>query len=138
VPLKFLIIDDNSDSRFLLAKTLLRKFPTAALIECGDDGTATTIAATEKLDAIVMHRTGEVTGLDMLPLLRRVSPDVPIVMVSGIDRSAAAMKAGATYFLIYDEWLRIGTVVAGLLTFKNGASLQPFAKGDEEPQLATG
>jgi ActR/RegA family two-component response regulator len=138
VPLQFLIIDDNSDSRFLLARTLLRKFPTAALMECCDDGIAATIAAAEKVDAIVIHRTGESTGLEMLPILRRVNANVPIVMVSGINRSAAAMKAGASYFLIYDEWLRIGTVVAGLLTFKNGASLQPFAQGDEQPRFATG
>jgi hypothetical protein len=32
-------------------------------------------------------------------------------MVSGIDRSEAALAAGANAFLPYDEWLRIGTVV---------------------------
>jgi hypothetical protein len=46
-------------------------------------------------------------------------------MVSGLDRSAAALKAGATVFLNYDEWLRIGTIVANLLP------------GEEAPEAAT-
>src|SRR4051812_41811809 len=117
-PKKFLVIDDNADSRFLLTKTLMRKFPAAVLIECGDDGTAMSVAATERLDAIVIHRTGEITGVAMIPLLRQVAPEVPIVMVSGIDRSTEAVDAGATYFLHYDEWLRLGTVVSGILTMQ--------------------
>jgi hypothetical protein len=35
--------------------------------------------------------------------------------VSGFDRSQVALAAGATAFLNYDEWLRIGTVVSDLL-----------------------
>jgi DNA-binding NtrC family response regulator len=119
---KFLIIDDNADSRFLLTKTLIRKFPTALLIECADTGTALIAAENEKPAAIVVHRTGETSGLDLIPLLRAANHRVPIVMVSGIDRTTEAMAAGATCFLNYDEWLRIGSVVAGLLTFANHAA----------------
>ncbi len=43
--------------------------------------------------------------------IRAVDAVVPIVMVSGIDRERAALEAGATSFLSYDEWLRIGSVV---------------------------
>jgi DNA-binding NtrC family response regulator len=136
-PPKFLIVDDNPDSRFLLSKTLMRKFPTAVLVECGDDGTAVAVAGGEKLDAIVVHRSGERSGLEMLPDFRRLNPDVPIVMVSGIDRSVEAAKAGATYFLLYDEWLRIGTVVAGLLEFSKPGSVPPFGTGEADPNLAS-
>jgi hypothetical protein len=37
------------------------------------------------------------------------------VMVSGIDRTDAALRAGATCFLNYDEWLRVGSLVTDLL-----------------------
>src|SRR5687767_11674781 len=30
-PLRFLIVDDNADGRFLISKTLLRKFPTSII-----------------------------------------------------------------------------------------------------------
>jgi hypothetical protein len=36
-------------------------------------------------------------------------------MVSGLDRTQTAIEAGATTFLSYDAWLRIGTVVAELV-----------------------
>lgn len=115
-PRKFLIVDDNSDSRFLLVKTLLRKFPQAVLQECQDGDAAIAIARMEKLDAIIAHRAAEVDGLTLIRMLRQTNPKVPIVMVSGLDRSQEAMAAGATCFLSYDAWLRIGTVVAELLS----------------------
>jgi CheY-like chemotaxis protein len=102
---KFLVIDDHDDHRFLLVKTLLRKFPHAAVQECQNGETALELARTEAYAAIV----------DLVRRLRELEPNVPIVMVSGIDRTSAALAAGATRFLHYDEWLRIGTVVTELL-----------------------
>src|SRR5688572_26067407 len=53
---KFLIVDDNPDSRFLLVKTLLRKFPQAVLKETQDGESSVALARSEPLDAIVVHR----------------------------------------------------------------------------------
>lgn len=112
----FLVIDDNPDSRFLLVKTLLRKFPCSIVHECRDSTAALLVVrTTPHLAAIVAHRTADVEGLALLPLLRRVNPTVPIVYVSGVDRAVAALAAGATRYLNFDEWLRIGTVVSDLL-----------------------
>jgi CheY-like chemotaxis protein len=112
---KFLIVDDNADSRFLLVKTLLRKFPQAVVQECQDGDAAVALVRSEKLDAIVAHRAAEVDGLTLIRMLRQANPTLPIVMVSGFDRSKESLAAGATCFLSYDAWLRIGTVVAELL-----------------------
>src|SRR3954468_497306 len=114
---KFLIIDENADSRFLLKKTLMRKFPAPIVNECANPGTALVAAENEKPAAIIVHRTSEMGGVQLIPLLRQANRKSPIVMVSGIDRTTEAMEAGANYFLNYDEWLRIGSVVAGLLMF---------------------
>jgi DNA-binding NtrC family response regulator len=113
--LKFLVIDEDNDSRFLLVKTLLRKFPGAAVIECRVADAALSIARTDKLSLIVTHRTAELAGSDLVRALREINSTVPIVMVSSIDRCEAAQEAGASTFLLYDEWLRIGTVVEELL-----------------------
>jgi response regulator RpfG family c-di-GMP phosphodiesterase len=115
-PRKVLVVDDNPESRFLLTKTLLRKFPQVMVLECADASSAQRTAATEPLDVIVLHRTADVIGVDLIRMLRDVSDKIPIIMVSGIDRSVEAMAAGANFFLSYDEWLRIGTVVAELLS----------------------
>lgn len=112
---RFLVIDDNADSRFLLVKTLLRKFPQATIQECQDADAAVAMSRISPPDAIITHRATEVDGITLVLLLRRVNPTVPIIMVSGIDRTHEALSAGANRFLNYDEWLRIGTVVAETL-----------------------
>jgi CheY-like chemotaxis protein len=114
-PYKFLIVDDNPDSRFLLVKTLLRKFPQAILQETQDGESALTLTRSQDLDAVVVHRAAEVDGITLVRTLRDVNRTVPIVMVSGIDRTKTAIEAGATTFLSYEAWLRIGSVVAEIL-----------------------
>jgi DNA-binding NtrC family response regulator len=114
-PYRFLVIDENADSRFLLVKTLLRKFPNALLQECHEHRTALNTAQTDALTAIVAHRTYDCDGINLVASLRKVNPTVPIVMVSGIDRTPQALAAGANTFLNYDEWLRIGTVVSEVI-----------------------
>ena len=131
-PHKFLIVDDNSDSRFLLVKTLLRKFPQAILQETQDGESSVTLARSESLDAVVVHRAAEMDGLTLIRLLRQANRNVPIVMVSGIDRTKSALEAGATTFLSYDAWLRIGTVVAELVSARNAPHTPPV-----EPNTAT-
>ena len=126
VPLKFLVIDDNADSRFLLVKTLLRKFPTAVIHECQSSEAALEMAKTEDLAAIVSHRTTETAGITLLRDIRRINPHVPMVMVSGIDRSELAIAAGANRFLLYDEWLRIGTMMEELMAQQTSYTDRPF------------
>ena len=125
MPQKFLIVDDNPDSRFLLVKTLLRKFPQAVLQETLDGPSSITLVRSNTLAAVVVHRAAEIDGLTLVRLLRDANPSVPIVMVSGIDRSKTAIEAGATTFLNYDAWLRIGTVVAQLITARDTVSTRP-------------
>ena len=131
-PYKFLIVDDNPDSRFLLVKTLLRKFPQAILQETQDGESALALARSETLDALIVHRAAEIDGLTLIRHLRQASPLVPIVMVSGLDRTKSALEAGATTFLSYEAWLRIGTVVAELL-----ATREAPAARESEPDTVT-
>lgn len=113
--LVFLVVDHNHDSRFLLVKSLHRKFPQAIIRETGDGEEALEIVTRNGLAAIVTHRTQEYFGTELVEKFREASPHVPIVMVSGIERTGPALAAGATRFLLYDEWLRIGTVVKEVL-----------------------
>ena len=110
-PPQFLVVDFHAESRFLLVKTLLRKFPGATIHECDDADHATEILRRNSVTAVITHRTFEIAGIDLVRRFRDIDGVVPIVMVSGIDREQAALAAGASSFLPYDEWLRIGTVV---------------------------
>jgi DNA-binding NarL/FixJ family response regulator len=110
-PKIFLLVDYHAETRYLLAKTLLRKFPDAIIRECDELEVAKDIVQKDNLSAIVCHRTFDVTNLEMVRELRDADSAVPIIMVSGIDRETAGISAGATAFLSLGEWLRIGTVV---------------------------
>jgi two-component system chemotaxis response regulator CheB len=133
-PRKFLIVDDNADSRFLLVKTLLRKFPHAVLQETQNCDSAVAIIEAGGLDAVVVHRAAEVDGMTLLRELRQANDSVPIVMVSGIDRTKQALEAGATTFLSYDAWLRIGTVVGELI----GSPVQTSGPKEQDAAPAAG
>lgn len=109
--LRFLVVDHNKDSRFLLVKSLLRKYPHARIEEAEEGDPAIEIARRGGLAAIVTHRTREFYGTELVSKFRAANPEVPIVMVSGIERTEPALAAGADRFLLYDEWLRIGAVV---------------------------
>jgi CheY-like chemotaxis protein len=115
VSLKILIVDDNAENRFLLTKTLARCYPAALLIECSDPDAAIEIMGREKIDVVIAHRAGMALGAELIQILRQAQPEMPIVMVSGIDRSEEAARFGANRFLLYDQWLMIGKVVGELL-----------------------
>jgi CheY-like chemotaxis protein len=141
LPLKFLLIDDNADSRMLLAKTLARKYPHCAVLECHQGEAAVRLVEREKFNAVVAHRTFDFDGETLIALLRRANPEVPIVMVSGYNRSARARAAGADAFLNYDRWLQLGTVVAEAIAARlaaGGGSTAPFSATEPDADAVAG
>ncbi len=129
-PPVFLVVDHNADSRFLLVKCLLRKFPNAVIQEAQDGESAIEMARRGGLAAIVSHRTDEMLGVQLVERFRAVDHGVPIVMVSGIDRTGPALAAGADRFLLYDEWLRIGTVVQEVISQRDFVMPAPVVEVD--------
>lgn len=118
---RFLVVDDNSDSRQLLVNTLARKYPEAVMHECRQGDAAIALAKRSDLTAIISHRTFDYDGETLVKLFRRVNPTVPIIMVSGYDRADRAKAAGADCFLNYDRWLMIGNVVSATLAARESA-----------------
>lgn len=139
-PLKFLVVDHHRDSRFLLVKCLHRKFPEALIEEAEDGDPAIERARAQDLAVIVTHRTREYFGTELVQKFREANSTVPIVMVSGIERTEPALAAGADRFLLYDEWLRIGTVVKELLEQGRSPKIVHFDVNDDlrEPDATAG
>src|SRR4051812_29978887 len=133
---RFLVVDFHSESRFLLVRTLLRKFPTAEILEEDDVERALARVREGRLSAAIIHRTFDVSGAELVQQIRALDPTLCIVMVSGVDRAETARLSGANTFLHYDEWLRIGSVVDQEM---NG-SAAPFSPdapngGGAEPEV---
>jgi CheY-like chemotaxis protein len=111
---RILVIDDNEDGRFYLAKILLSTFPHAEVIEC-ENSEAALHELTGGLNALVLvHRAIDASGLRLVERLRSANGTIPIVYVSSIDRSHAALAVGATTFLLFDDEL-IGQTVREIL-----------------------
>jgi CheY-like chemotaxis protein len=123
-PPEFLIVDNNRDNRFLLTKTLFRKYPGAKIHECEDADCAMGVLKTGNLSAAIVHRAADMEGITLIQAIRRESPKLPILSVSGFDRKEQAFAAGANGFLHYDAWLSLGRVVDEML--RTGQTENPF------------
>lgn len=116
----FLLIDDRRETSYLLTKTLIRRFPAVTLYEASDLAGALGYARQDKLDAIIVRHGWDAEVAAIVRELRALRPTVRIVAVSGADSAEAALASGADRFLNYDEWLRIGSVVAEVLGIGTG------------------
>ncbi len=112
---KFLVVDTDQDSRFFLSRTLLRKFPSAILVECQTNQAALRQAADAELSAVIVHRTLTGSAEELIPQLRAARPDIVIIWVSSVIPTTDYQSIGADRFLASAEWLRIGTVTAEAL-----------------------
>lgn len=107
----------------MLVRTLARVFPQAAVQLCTESESGLR-GLSEKPDAVIVHRTMETpTVPDLVKLIRAQDPNVIVLAVSGDDRQKERIfEAGADGFLLYDEWLRAGTVLSDLLRRDKPAS----------------
>ena len=112
---KFLIVEDQPEGQCLLERTLKRKFPRAIIQPCTESLQATERLKQEKWDAVIVHRSADLDGIEVTRQLRELDAHIIIVMVSGRPKEKEALAAGANLFLQYDQWLLVGTLVAELL-----------------------
>jgi hypothetical protein len=117
VPLhrQFLLVEQGPRGESLLSQTLLRKFRGARVHCSADPAESLKISRKLTLDAVIVHRAIDLSPEAMVRTLRQALPETPIVMVSVSDRKESALSAGATEFLLYEEWLMLGHVVSNLL-----------------------
>lgn len=88
-----------------------RKKPGSLIHEADDADQAVDVAKAIRCCAAIAHRTFDATGPQLVKVLRTAASQMPIIMVSGMNRAEEAKAAGADAFLLYDEWLRLGGIV---------------------------
>jgi response regulator RpfG family c-di-GMP phosphodiesterase len=115
---KFLVLDDSAENRFLLSRTILRRFPRATLIEPNDLAHTLALLKMGGIDLLIVHRTFEHTALEIVQQVRAVDPVTPLIAVSSAARGEEMLAAGASRFHLLDEWLMIGNSAEELLASK--------------------
>lgn len=126
---KFLIVDDDADSRALLRWTFRRTYPQTVTREAVTLQGAVDHVLAERPDVVIVHRAADGDAVAIIRAIRAVAPRVAIVALSGSEVNAkAALEEGANEFLRRDEWLRLRSVLDGMLAARN----PPVIEASEE------
>ncbi len=101
---RILIVDDDKNLRYILAKYIKRLGYTAIEAESGDEALRVLANAIDGPIDIVLTDIWmpELTGIELLQEVRRLAPDLPVAMITGaatLDTSIAALNAGAYAYL---------------------------------------
>jgi two-component sensor histidine kinase len=101
---RVLYIDDDPGIGRLVERALAPRGIVVQHVSNGDEGIA--LLAREAFDAIALdHNLASETGLDVIPRLRRVAADTPVIYVTGSEDArvaVAALKAGAADYVWKD------------------------------------
>ena len=107
---RVLLVDDQSNIRFLQRLLLERDGRAVVVAEAADGREAIAAATREQPDAIVLDLDmPEVSGLEALPLLLEVSPDSVVIVLSSMPEAEFASQAvelGASAFLAKNAVMR--------------------------------
>jgi DNA-binding NtrC family response regulator len=96
-----LVVDDDADSRFVLRAIFERHGFTVELVDSGEAALSRVAESPPAIVLMDLHMPG-LGGMETLARLRRRTPDVPVIMLTGagnIDTAVAAIKLGAQDFL---------------------------------------
>lgn len=132
-----LLIDDDPEIGRLLSRALRDEDPTLVL-ECfatGGDGERAIVELPP--DCVVLdYRLPDSSGLDCLRRIRRTSPNVPVIMMTGADNAEVAveaMKLGATDYVVkHGRYLR--TAVAKV---REALGHRQLARAAAQPRVTT-
>lgn len=114
-PLRLLIVEDSAiDAELLLHH--LRAFGYQPVWERVDDEDGLRKALAKQSWELVLcdYMMPQYNGLDALKTIRRIAPDLPVILVSGTideDFAVEAMRSGAYDYLLKDRLARLGHAV---------------------------
>lgn len=95
------VIDNNQVTRLVCEQILARDGFRVAACESGARALEV-VAASEPVLVLLDLNMPDVSGLDLLPRLRALDRDLPIVVITGyptVEHAVASMKGGAADFL---------------------------------------
>jgi DNA-binding NarL/FixJ family response regulator len=99
--LKFIIVDDEKASRYLLRNIIEEQYPAAIISEANDGEAAIDLFEKEGADLMFIDQQMPFSsGTDLVKKLRDRKATIPLVMVTNHpDAKSEAMYAGLTFFV---------------------------------------
>jgi DNA-binding NarL/FixJ family response regulator len=116
-PSEIFLINDDDDSRFLIAHYLRRFFPGAQISEFRDAESALVTLEQRHPNAIITdYILPQMRGVELAKIVRARFPQMPIVMLSGFDPIASeALAAGVNMFIPTSGIAELGNALRKLL-----------------------
>ncbi|MCM2258122.1 MAG: EAL domain-containing protein [Vicinamibacteria bacterium] len=117
-PLRVLVLEQDPALRAALARELQATFPAATLFEAASFGAVPGLLGGTVPDAVLAADTAEEPALGTLMTAREVWPGVPVVVLTepgNEERAAAAIRAGASDFVLTDRLGRLSAVMLSAL-----------------------
>jgi CheY-like chemotaxis protein len=102
---RFIIADDDPESRFFVQRILLKLYPDATIAEAGTGEEALELCEWGGADLMIIdHKMPMIDGTALVRELRERQVAIPLVVISDLPQAKdAALKAGATLFLGKDR-----------------------------------
>jgi two-component system nitrate/nitrite response regulator NarL len=102
---RFIIADDDPESRFFVQRILLKLYPDATIAEAGSGEEALELCEWGGADLMIIdHKMPMIDGTALVRELRERQVAIPLVVISDLPQAKdAALKAGATLFLDKDR-----------------------------------
>jgi signal transduction histidine kinase len=137
VSLRIVLVDDTADLRLLLRVVIESQSGFHVVGEAGDGAAGVELIRQERPDLVLLDLAMPIMdGLEALPLIREVSPETRIVVLSGFEAASmaeSALAAGA------DAYLQKGAtpeeIVSLIAQTASGAASSPVSLAATSPAL---
>ncbi|WMD20805.1 response regulator transcription factor [Achromobacter seleniivolatilans] len=139
-----LVVDDHPSLRLVLKTHLLQVLGITEILEA-DNGQSTVQAVKDSHPGLVVLDIDipKINGLDVIPRIRAIQPDIRILVVSGQDQSIFAPRvkmAGANGYVSKSQEIAeiircVEAILAGYTVFPNSDGLQPARLASANPNI---
>jgi len=128
-----LVVDDEPDMRTILSQTLSRS---GFQVESASSGSEAVLKIRNNKYSMLITdvKMPEMTGMDLLVMVKRISPQIPVIMITAhgtINNAVKAIQEGASDYLIKPfSFETLQTAVKKVIGNSNGNGRKSFSKNE--------
>jgi DNA-binding NtrC family response regulator len=118
-PLRFIVIERDSDLRVLYARKLQKHFAGCVVQESESGMAALDVLSQQIVDAVVLNqRTSDLEGVPLIATIRERHPQLPLVAIGDPPLRQRAVGAGANAYVDLNHWHELPKIVEGVVAHR--------------------